>query len=133
MISTHGLFKGLVDQMDRANNTSSTPVLIQQMEGDLTVPNNNTTLLKYGMLTNRYADGAGAQTDSRVSWDYKACKYGLEVTDNASVLHGFVLDWTNTPTAALQSQTQAATFFGSVLLGGSSVIDPSTGLTGTCN
>ena len=133
MISTHGVFAGVVDPMSRASNTSSTPVLIQQMEGDPVVPNNNTTLLKYGMLTNRYADGDGAQTDSRVSWDYKACKYDLDVTDNASVLHGFGLDWTNTPTAAFQSQTQAATFFGSILLGGSSVIDPSTGRTGICN
>ena len=85
------------------------------------------------MLTNRYADGDGVQTDSRVSWDYKACKYDLDVTDNASVLHGFGLDWTNAPTAAFQSQTQAATFFGSILLGSSSVIDPSAGLTGICN
>ena len=133
MISTHGVFAGVVDPMSRASDTSSTPVLIQQMEGDPVVPNNNTDLLKHGMLTNRYADGDGAQTDSRVSWDYKACKYGLDVTDNASVLHGFGLDWTNTPTAALKSQTQAATFFSSILLGGSSVIDPSAGLTGTCN
>ena len=85
------------------------------------------------MLTSRYADGDGSQADNRASWDYEACKYGLSVTNNADVLHGFALDWTNTPTAASQSQTQAATFFGSILLGSSSVIDPSAGLTGICN
>jgi len=134
MISTHGFFAGSVDPMSRVSDTSSTPVLIQQMEGDPVVPNSNTDLLKYGMLTNRYADGDGTQTDSRVSWDYKACKYDLDVTDNASVLHGFGLDWINTPTAALQSQTQAAGFFNSILGGGViTVIDPSDNLTGICN
>jgi hypothetical protein len=134
MLTTHGFFKGVVDPMSRASNTSATPVLIQQMEGDLTLPNNNTTLLEYGMLTNRYADGDGIQTGSRVSWDYKACKYDLDVIDNASVLHGFGLDWTNTPVAALKSQTQAAGFFNSILSGGViTVIDPSDGLTGICN
>ncbi|HCP38370.1 MAG TPA: hypothetical protein DIT98_11130 [Verrucomicrobiales bacterium] len=132
MITTHGLFKGFVDPMNRAGE-GVTPLLIQQMEGDLTIPNNNTTLLKYGMLTDRYADGAGDQTGVWTSWDYQACRYGLNVTEDASVLHGFTLNWTDTYYATLRSQTQAATFFGSVLLGGSSVIDPSTGLTGTCN
>ncbi len=130
MITTHGLFKGFVDPMNRAIDTSSTPVLIQQMEGDLTISNSNTILLKYGMLTSRYADGDGSQTGNRVSWDYEACKYDLSVTNNADVLHGFALDWTNTSTAASQSQTQAATFFAS---GGTTVVDPSAGLTGICN
>jgi pimeloyl-ACP methyl ester carboxylesterase len=130
MITTHGLFKGFVDPMNRAIDTSSTPVLIQQMEGDLTISNSNTILLKYGMLTSRYADGDGSQAGNRVSWDYEACKYDLSVTNNADVLHGFALDWTNTSTAASQSQTQAATFFAS---GGTTVVDPSAGLTGICN
>ena len=131
MISTHGLFKGFVDPMNRVNARSLTPVLIQQMEGDLTIPNNNTTLLKYGMLTNRYVDGDGDQIDNRVSWDYKACKYGLSVTGDSSLLHGFPINFT---TATILSQTQATTFFNSILGGGSTVIDdPSDGLTGICN
>lgn len=133
MITTHGLFKGFVDPMNRAGK-GVTPLLIQQMEGDLTIPNNNTTLLKYGMLTDRYADGAGDQTGVWTSWDYQACRYGLNVTEDASVLHGFTLNWTDTYDATLRSQTQAATFFNSVLGVGSTVIDdPSDGLTGICN
>jgi len=129
MISTHGLFKGFVDQLNRANYVSTTPVLIQQMEGDLTVPNNNTTLLKYGMLTNhRYADGDGSRTDSRASWDYEACQYGLTIEDNASLLHSAFFNWEDTPTVAERSQLQAAGFFGS-----QSISDPSAGLTGICN
>ncbi|MDH5752176.1 MAG: lysophospholipase [Deltaproteobacteria bacterium] len=116
----HASFAGLVDAMATLDPLAALPdnMLMQQIIGDETVPNNNNELAARMLgLTTTNTDGATVTQEVRSRWILDPDNYNaMEV--GAVAGHSFLLDWETQ--ATYKGQTQAATYFA---LG--SIIDPS--------
>jgi hypothetical protein len=119
--TTHALFKGGVDPLVGASTATPSDVLVQEVIGDVVVPNSNTELLSLAMGLTTYDDGDGSVTGvSRSRWIFDPGNY-----QGGTAGHGFLLDGVTTATGQGQLQTACFLLTGNVL-DPSKTIDPAT-------
>ncbi|MBT6728417.1 MAG: hypothetical protein HN867_04550 [Deltaproteobacteria bacterium] len=119
--TTHALFKGGVDPLVGASTATPSEVLVQEVIGDVVVPNSNTELLSLAMGLTTYDDGDGSVTGvSRSRWIFGPGNY-----QGGTAGHGFLLDGATTATGQGQLQTACFLLTGNVL-DPSKTIDPAT-------
>lgn len=115
----HALFAGMADPLsvyDPSTATLPAEVLLQEITGDIVVPNNNSELLSRVMGLTTFSDGDSDQDAApyRARWILDPANY-----TPGDAEHGFLLDGATTATAA--GQTQIAEF---ILVG--TLDDPTT-------
>ncbi len=119
LAAAHAVFKGGIDPLSSASSSNSAKLLLQQITGDLTVPNSNTDLLSLAKGLTTYNDGNIASDNvTRSRWIFDPASYEpLEGSTDLAV-HRFLVDWKTE--ATLRGQQQAACF-----LATGKVLDPS--------
>ena len=119
LAAAHAVFKGGIDPLSNASSSNSAKLLLQQITGDLTVPNSNTDLLSLAKGLTTYNDGNIASDNvTRSRWIFDPASYKpLEGSTDLAV-HRFLVDWKTE--ATLRGQQQAACF-----LATGKVLDPS--------
>lgn len=101
----HAVFAGMVDSLavyDPASTANPASVLVQEIIGDGTVPNNTTQLMAMMMGidgANTFADGDGNQVTTRTRWIFDPANYSPTTAG-----HAFLLDGLTTATAGGQGQ-----------------------------
>ncbi len=119
--TTHALFKGGVDPLVGASTATLSEVLVQEVTGDVVIPNSNTELLSLAMGLTTYDDGDGSVTGvGRSRWIFGPGNY-----QGGTAGHGFLLDGATTATGQGQLQTACFLLTGNVL-DPSKTIDPAT-------
>ena len=117
--AAHGTFKGGVDPLSGASPSNTSHLLMQQLKGDLTVPNSNTDLLTLAMGLTTHKDGDGSYENlTRSRWIFDPINYKPTAGNTELAIHGFMVDWLTE--ATLRGQQQAACF-----LATGKVLDPS--------
>jgi len=117
--AAHGTFKGGVDPLSGASPSNTSQLLMQQLKGDLTVPNSNTDLLALAMGLTTHKDGDGSYENlTRSRWIFDPINYKPTAGNTELAIHGFMVDWLTE--ATLRGQQQAACF-----LATGKVLDPS--------
>ena len=94
LLTAHAVFGLATDPLALANATNPKNVLLQEMAGDETVPNNNTELLSQAMLLDSHDDGDGSvntSTSPRLRWTFNPDNYGAE-KDGDPAGHDFLLN-----------------------------------------
>ncbi len=119
LAAAHAVFKGGIDPLSSASPSNSDEILIQQIVGDLTLPNSNTDLLSLTEGLTTYKDGDGALDNiTRSRWILDPSNYQSTTGDTALAVHRFLVDWKTE--ATLRGQQQAVCF-----LATGKVLDPS--------
>ncbi|MEL0046635.1 MAG: hypothetical protein VW995_17840, partial [Deltaproteobacteria bacterium] len=117
--AAHAVFKGGIDPLSSASSSNSAELLLQQITGDLTVPNSNTDLLSLAKGLTTYNDGNGPLDNiTRSRWVFDPDNYAPLEGSTDSAVHRFLVDWKTE--ATLRGQQQAACF-----LATGKVLDPS--------
>jgi len=119
LAAAHAVFKGGIDPLSSASSSNSAELLLQQITGDLTVPNSNTDLLSLAKGLTTYNDGNGPLDNiTRSRWVFDPDNYAPLEGSTDSAVHRFLVDWKTE--ATLRGQQQAACF-----LATGKVLDPS--------
>ena len=119
LAAAHAVFKGGIDPLSSASSSNSAKLLLQQITGDLTVPNSNTDLLSLAKGLTTYNDGNGPSDNvTRSRWVFDPDNYAPLEGSTDSAVHRFLVDWKTE--ATLRGQQQAACF-----LATGKVLDPS--------
>ena len=119
LAAAHAVFKGGIDPLSSASSSNSAELLLQQITGDLTVPNSNTDLLSLAKGLTTYNDGNNALDNvTRSRWIFDPANYAPLEGSTDSAVHRFLIDWKTE--ATLRGQQQAACF-----LATGKVLDPS--------
>ena len=110
LLAAHAVFGLATDPLALANIANPTNVLLQEMTGDETVPNNNTELLSQAMRLESHDDGDGSvntSTSPRLRWTFNPDNYDTE-DDGGPAGHSFLLNGESNATA--QGQLQVACY-----------------------
>ena len=119
LAAAHAVFKGGIDPLSSASSSNSAKLLLQQITGDLTVPNSNTDLLSLAKGLTTYNDGNIASDNvTRSRWIFDPASYKPSEGSTDLAVHRFLVDWKTE--ATLRGQQQAACF-----LATGKVLDPS--------
>jgi hypothetical protein len=119
LAAAHAVFKGGIDPLSSSSPSDSAKILLQQIVGDLTVPNSNTEILSLAKGLTTYKDGDGALDNmTRSRWIFNPSNYKSTTENTEPAVHRFLVDWKTE--ATLRGQQQGACF-----LATGKVLDPS--------
>ena len=118
LLTSNTLFSYSADPLSTITDTLPLNVLVQEMQGDIVVPNNTTEIMAQAMNLANYYDGNSSINtttgDKRIRWRLDPDNYSKD-KDGNDAGHGFLLD--NDTNATAQGQLQVACYlaFGYVL------------------
>ena len=128
LLAAHAVFGLGTDPLAFANTVNPTNVLLQEMTGDETVPNNNTEILNQAMKLSSYSDGnssVNTSTTPRLRWTFNPSNYDTE-NDGGPAGHGFLLNGESNATS--QGQLQVACY-----LRDGVVLNPAATISSACS
>ena len=127
LLTANAVFGLATDPLALANEANPANVLLQEMTGDETVPNNNTELLNQAMVLKSYNDGDGSvntSTTPRLRWTFNPNNYDAE-KDGDPAGHSFLINGESNATA--QGQLQVACYLrDGYVLNPAATINPSS-------
>ena len=131
LLAAHAVFGLATDPLALANAANPANVLLQEMTGDETVPNNNSGLLTQAMSLNSYKDdddfvytNTGTNPVPRLRWTFDPSNYDAE-DDGDPASHGFLLNGESNATT--QGQLQVVCYLRDGI-----VLDPAATITSSC-